>query len=323
LKKKLIKLNFNCANNFNRQAIKIFKHQYTNNSVYSKYCKLINVDFNSIKVVEDIPFLPIQFFKNHKVSSHNDHTHLFKSSGTGGGRSIHYVKDIDIYIESFTRGFKANFGSIENTVFLGLLPSYLEQENSSLIYMVNYLIQKSNRQESGFYLDDYKKLYDLIIKLEKREKKIILIGVSYALLDFIENFPLKTKNLVIIETGGMKGRRKEITREELHYKLKKGFSSNNIQSEYGMTELLSQAYSKTNGIFKSPSWLKVLVRDTNNPLSVNLKGKGALNFIDLANINSCSFIASDDIGEVYQDSSFKVLGRLSDSEIRGCNLMFN
>ena len=189
--------------------------------------------------------------------------------------------------------------------------------------MVDYLIQKSNRKESGFYLNDYKKLYDLILKLEKSEKKIILIGVSYALLDFIENFSLKAENLVIIETGGMKGRRKEITREELHDKLKKGFNSNNIKSEYGMTELLSQAYSNRNGIFKSPSWLKVLVRDINNPLSVNLQGKGALNFIDLANINSCSFIASDDIGEVYQDSSFKVLGRLSNSEIRGCNLMFN
>ena len=168
--------------------------------------------------------------------------------------------------------------------------------------MVDYLIQKSNRKESGFYLNDYKKLYKLILKLEKSEKKIILIGVSYALLDFIENFSLNTENLIIIETGGMKGRRKEITREELHDKLKKGFNSNNIKSEYGMTELLSKAYSNTNGIFKSPSWLKVLARDINNPLSVKLQGKGALNFIDLANINSCSFIASDDIGEVYQDS---------------------
>ena len=309
--------------NFNQKAIEIFKFQYNNNSVYSQYCDLINVDVKSIREIKDIPFLPIQFFKNYTVSSYHKHTHSFKSSGTGGKRSVHYIKDINIYIQSFTQCFEKNFGSINNTVFLGLLPSYIEQGNSSLIYMVDYLIQKSNRKESGFYLNDYKKLYELILKLEKSEKKIILIGVSYALLDFIENFSLNTENLIIIETGGMKGRRKEITREELHDKLKKGFNSNNIKSEYGMTELLSQAYSNTNGIFKSPSWLKVLARDINNPLSVNLQGKGALNFIDLANINSCSFIASDDIGEVYQDSSFKVLGRLSNSEIRGCNLMFN
>ena len=320
-KNKLFKLN--STYNFNQKAIEIFNFQYNNNSVYSQYCKLINVNAKSIKKIKDIPFLPIQFFKNYTVSSYNKHTHSFKSSGTGGKRSVHHIKDINIYIESFTQCFEENFGSINNTVFLGLLPSYIEQGNSSLIYMVDYLIQKSNRKESGFYLNDYKKLYDLILKLEKSEKKIILIGVSYALLDFIDNFSLKTKNLVIIETGGMKGRRKEITREELHDKLKRGFNSNNIKSEYGMTELLSQAYSNTNGIFKSPPWLKILVREINDPLYVKSHGKGALNFIDLANVNSCSFIASDDIGEVYRDSSFKVLGRLSDSEIRGCNLMFN
>ena len=318
---KLFKLN--STYNFNQKAIEIFNFQYNNNSVYSQYCKLINVNAKSIKKIKDIPFLPIQFFKNYTVSSYNKHTHSFKSSGTGGKRSVHHIKDINIYIESFTQCFEENFGSINNTVFLGLLPSYIEQGNSSLIYMVDYLIQKSNRKESGFYLNDYKKLYDLILKLEKSEKKIILIGVSYALLDFIDNFSLKTKNLVIIETGGMKGRRKEITREELHDKLKRGFNSNNIKSEYGMTELLSQAYSNTNGIFKSPPWLKILVREINDPLYVKSHGKGALNFIDLANVNSCSFIASDDIGEVYRDSSFKVLGRLSNSEIRGCNLMFN
>ena len=320
-KNKLFKLN--STYNFNQKAIEIFNFQYNNNSVYSQYCKLINVNAKSIKKIKDIPFLPIQFFKNYTVSSYNKHTHSFKSSGTGGKRSVHHIKDINIYIESFTQCFEENFGSINNTVFLGLLPSYIEQGNSSLIYMVDYLIQKSNRKESGFYLNDYKKLYNLILKLEKSEKKIILIGVSYALLDFIDNFSLKTKNLVIIETGGMKGRRKEITREELHDKLKRGFNSNNIKSEYGMTELLSQAYSNTNGIFKSPPWLKILVREINDPLYVKSHGKGALNFIDLANVNSCSFIASDDIGEVYRDSSFKVLGRLSDSEIRGCNLMFN
>jgi hypothetical protein len=188
--------------------------------------------------------------------------------------------------------------------------------------MVNYLIQKSNRQESGFYLDDYKKLYDLIIKLEKREKKIILIGVSYALLDFIENFPLKTKNLIIIETGGMKGRRKEITREELHYKLKKGFSSNNIQSEYGMTELLSQAYSKSKGIFKCPPWMRIITRSVEDPLQLLTNCKtGAINVIDLANLDSCAFIATQDLGKMNSDGSFEVLGRFDQADIRGCNLM--
>ena len=217
--------------------------------------------------------------------------------------------------------FKMQYGKIKETIFLGLLPSYLEQGNSSLIFMVDYLIKNSGQSESGFYMNDYKKLFKVISN--NKNKRIILFGVSYALLDFIEKYSIKSNNLVIVETGGMKGRKKEITRDELHERLKQGFNAKSIHSEYGMTELLSQAYSNKNGIFKSPSWLKVLARDINNPLSVKTTGKGALNFIDLANVNSCSFIASDDIGEVYKDSSFSVLGRLSNSEIRGCNLMFN
>ena len=187
--------------------------------------------------------------------------------------------------------------------------------------MVNHLINESNFKESGFFLNNYDELYRLLKK--HKDKKVILFGVSYALLDFIEKFKIKSKNLVVIETGGMKGKRKEITRDELHILLKKGFQTKNIHSEYGMTELLSQAYSKENGIFKSNASLKVFVRDINNPLSLKKSGKGALNFIDLSNINSCSFVASEDVGEVYSNGNFKVLGRMDESEIRGCNLMFN
>ena len=204
---------------------------------------------------------------------------------------------------------------------MGLLPSYLEQGESSLVFMVNHLINESNFKESGFFLNNYDELYRLLKK--QKDKKVILFGVSYALLDFIEKFKIKSKNLVVIETGGMKGKRKEITRDELHMLLKKGFQTKNIHSEYGMTELLSQAYSKENGIFKSNASLKVFVRDINNPLSLKKSGKGALNFIDLSNINSCSFVASEDVGEVYSNGDFKVLGRMDESEIRGCNLMFN
>ena len=318
--KKLFKLS--STYNFNQKAIEIFKFQYNNNSVYSQYCDLINVDVKSIREIKDIPFLPIQFFKNYTVSSFNKHTHSFKSSGTGGKRSVHYIKDINIYIQSFTQCFEENFGSINNTVFLGLLPSYIEQGNSSLIYMVDYLIQKSNRKESGFYLNDYKKLYDLILKLEKSEKKIILIGVSYALLDFIENFSLKAENLVIIETGGMKGRRKELIRNELHQLLQEGFKVDEIHSEYGMTELLSQAYSKGKGVFETPSWMRILTRDTEDALSILPTGKaGGINIIDLANYNSCSFIATQDLGKVHQNKSFEIIGRFDNSDIRGCNLM--
>jgi len=305
--------------NFNVEALKIFNYQYNNNKVYNKYCNLLNI--TKVSKIEEIPFLPIQFFKSHKVLCKRNYSHIFKSSGTEGKRSKHYVYDIDLYIKSFSKMFKMQYGKIKETIFLGLLPSYLEQENSSLIFMVDYLIKNSGQSESGFYMNDYKKLFKVISN--NKNKRIILFGVSYALLDFIEKYSIKSNNLVIVETGGMKGRKKEITRDELHERLKQGFNAKSIHSEYGMTELLSQAYSNKNGIFKSPSWLKVLARDINNPLSVKTTGKGALNFIDLANVNSCSFIASDDIGEVYKDSSFSVLGRLSNSEIRGCNLMFN
>jgi len=305
--------------NFNVEALKIFNYQYNNNKVYNKYCNLLKI--KNVSKIEEIPFLPIKFFKSHEVICGDNYSHVFKSSGTKGIKSKHYISDINLYIKSFVKTFKIQYGEIKGTVFLGLLPSYLEQGNSSLVFMVNHLINSSEQKESGFYLNDYKKLFDLINNI--KNKKIILFGVSYALLDFVEKYPVKSKNLIIIETGGMKGRRKEITKEELYSKLEKGFHTDLIHSEYGMTELLSQAYSKNNGVLKTTNWLKVFNRNINNPFDVNSKGKGVLNFIDLANINSCSFIATDDIGEVFSNNSFKVLGRLNESDIRGCSLMFN
>ena len=305
--------------NFEIEALKIFNYQYNNNKVYNKYCNFLKI--RNVTKLEQIPFLPIQFFKSHKVICNNKHSHVFKSSGTQGTRSKHYISDIKLYIDCFKKIFISNYGNIKGKIILGLLPSYFEQGNSSLVFMVDHLIKLSEQPKSGFYLNNYKKLNDLINNVS--EKKIILFGVSYALLDFIEKYNLSSKNLTVIETGGMKGRRKEVTRNELHERLKIGFGTESIHSEYGMTELLSQAYSKNNGIFKTPNWLKVYCRDINNPLNIKSSGKGVLNFIDLANINSCSFIATEDIGQVYSNNSFEVLGRLNESDIRGCNLMFS
>jgi hypothetical protein len=228
------------STNFNVEALKIFNYQYNNNKVYNKYCNLLKI--TNVSKVQEIPFLPIQFFKSHKVICRDNYSHIFKSSGTEGIRSKHYISDINLYVKSFVETFKIQYGEIKGSIVLGLLPSYLEQGNSSLVFMVNHLINSSEQKESGFYLNNYKKLFDLINNI--KDKKIILFGVSYALLDFVEKYPVKSKNLIIIETGGMKGRKKEITKEELYIKLEKGFHTGLIHSEYGMTELLSQAYSK-------------------------------------------------------------------------------
>ena len=317
-------LNISSQLDFKNKAITLFHEQFNKNFIYNQYCKLLKIKPNQVNELKHIPFIPIQFFKTHKIVCNNDKiTHLFKSSGTGGSKSINYVSDINLYVKSFSKCFENFYGPIKDYIFLGLLPSYLEQKNSSLVYMINYFIKESKYNESEFYLNDYKKLNKLLIKLRKENKRIILFGVSYALLDFIEKYPINIRNLIVIETGGMKGRRIELTREELHFRLSKGFNIENIHSEYGMTELFSQAYSKQKGIFKNPPWMKTLIRDINNPFSVSNTGRGAINFIDLANINTCAFIASDDIGEIFDDFSFKINGRLSESEIRGCNLMFN
>lgn len=309
---------------FELQALNVYRFQYHNNEVYHTYCGYLGKDTETVKRVADIPFLPIGFFKSKRISSGNrDPEVIFSSSGTTGSTtSKHYVASLAVYQKSYRKAFEQFYGKIEEYCILALLPSYLERKGSSLIYMVDDLIQKSGHQDSGFYLDDLSSLYEKIRQLDSKGQKTLLIGVSFALLDFVEHFPMKLTNTVIMETGGMKGRRKELIRAELHQQLSKGFGVPTIHSEYGMTELLSQAYSSGNGIFKTPPWMKILIRDTEDPLSLQKAGKtGGLNVIDLANIHSCSFIATQDLGKKHQDGSFEILGRFDNSDIRGCNLM--
>ncbi|MFV5694500.1 acyl transferase [Flavobacterium sp. LB3P122] len=309
---------------FEKIALKVFRFQYENNLVYQEFCDFLKVDIQKVKSLSQIPFLPIQFFKSHQVVSNTDAIEeTFTSSGTTGMiTSKHLVTDASIYEESYRKSFSQFYGTIENYVVLALLPSYLEREGSSLIYMVEDLIALSNHPESGFYLHNHDELITKLIALDKAGQNVILIGVTYALLDLIEKHPFQLQNTIIIETGGMKGKRKEIIREELHEQLCKGFGVTAIHSEYGMTELLSQAYSLGNGAFECPSWMQILIRDTEDALTYIQNGKtGGINVIDLANINSCSFIATQDLGKKNPNNSFEVLGRFDNSDIRGCNLM--
>lgn len=309
---------------FDKIALKVFRFQYENNLVYREFCDFLKTDVQKVKSIEQIPFLPIQFFKSHSViSSTNPIATTFTSSGTTGMiTSKHLVTDVRIYEESYRKGFSQFYGNIEDYVVLALLPSYLEREGSSLIHMVDDLIELSNQDESGFYLHNYDELIAKLIQLDHAGQNVILIGVTYALLDLIEKHSFQLENTIIMETGGMKGKRKEMIREELHQELCNGFGVKSIHSEYGMTELLSQAYSLGEGIFESPSWMQILIRDTEDALSYVKEGKtGGINVIDLANINSCSFIATQDLGKKYPNKSFEVLGRFDHSDIRGCNLM--
>jgi phenylacetate-coenzyme A ligase PaaK-like adenylate-forming protein len=309
---------------FENLALQIFNFQFKNNTVYRSFCDLLNKHPSDVKTINDIPFLPIQFFKTHKILSSTEPIQTtFTSSGTTGNiTSKHYVTHLETYSQSFTNGFQQFYGNMEDYVILALLPSYLEREGSSLIYMVNTMISMSKHKESGFYLNNLKELKDTLIKLDSEDKKVLLIGVSFALLDLVEYYQFQLKNTIIMETGGMKGRRKELIREELHKQLKDSFGVENIHSEYGMTELLSQAYSKGNGVFNCPNWMKILTRDTEDALSINSFEKaGGINIIDLANINSCSFIATQDLGRVNKNGSFEIVGRFDNSDIRGCNLM--
>lgn len=317
---------FNLKNevDFKELALQIFNYQFNTNKVYRSFCDLLYVHPSDVKSIEQIPFLPIQFFKTHKIlSSQQSIKQTFTSSGTTGSvTSKHYVTDLDVYRQSFRKGFEHFYGSVDDYVILAILPSYLERDGSSLVYMVNDMIAQSKHPESGFYLDNFETLQETLIKIDKSPKKVLLIGVSFALLDLVERYQFNLKNTLVMETGGMKGRRKELIRNELHSILKKGFNVNRIHSEYGMTELLSQAYSSGNGIFNCPKWMKVLTRDAEDALSIQTHGKtGGLNIIDLANVNSCSFIATQDLGRVLPDTSFEVIGRFDNSDIRGCNLM--
>lgn len=316
--------NIQTEQEFNSMAMDIFNFQFNNNKVYRSFCDLLYVHPSDVKMIENIPFLPIQFFKTHQVlSSKNSIQTVFSSSGTTGSlTSKHLVTDLDIYKTSFTKGFEKFYGHIEDYVILALLPSYLEREGSSLIYMVDSLIKQSKHLESGFYLNNLDALKHTLTQVESQGKKILLIGVSFALLNLVETHQFNLKHTIVMETGGMKGRRKELIREDLHNQLKAGFGVTAIHSEYGMTELLSQAYSQGSGIFNSPKWMRVLTRDTEDALSIQSEGKtGGINIIDLANINSCSFIATQDLGSVNKNGSFEVIGRFDHSDIRGCNLM--
>jgi phenylacetate-coenzyme A ligase PaaK-like adenylate-forming protein len=310
--------------NFNEVAMELFRYQYKNNAVYNEFVSALQIDAGRINHYHDIPFLPIEFFKTKKVVSGDpENLNYFSSSGTTGmTTSKHYYSNIDLYEQSFTRSFQHFYGKVSDYVILALLPSYLERQGSSLIFMVDSLINKSNSKKSGFYLDDLDGLAKELKKLGAAGKKILLMGVSFALLDLVEKHQFRLKSTIVMETGGMKGRRKELVREELHALLKKGFGVNSIHSEYGMTELFSQAYSAGNGIFAAPSWMKILIRDVNDPLTlIGNEKTGGINVIDLANIHSCSFIATQDLGKAYADGSFEVSGRFDTSDIRGCNLL--
>lgn len=314
--------NITSEKEFCNLAIEIFNYQYQTNQVYQNFCKLLKVSPSAIASIEKIPFLPIEFFKSQQVIC-GDKTFesIFLSSGTTGEtQSKHYVKDVTVYEQSFVKGFEQFYGKLTDYCFLALLPSYLERESSSLIYMTEYLIKHSNHPLSGFYLNNYNDLIHVLKKLENQ--KTILIGVSFALLDLAEHYKLNLENIIIMETGGMKGRRKEMTRNELHTIYKERFNATEIHSEYGMTELLSQAYSKGNGLFKTPNWMKILIREPNDPFNLlNANQIGGINVIDLANFNSCSFITTQDLGKIYNDNSFEVLGRFDNSDLRGCNLL--
>lgn len=316
--------NINNQTEFEDLAIQVFNYQFKNNRVYRSFCDLLYKHPSDVKTIKDIPFLPIQFFKSHEIlSSKNKAETIFTSSGTTGGKtSKHYVTDLEIYKQSFTKGFLQFYDNIEDYVVLALLPSYLEREGSSLVYMVSEMISQSKHPESGFYLNNFSELKDTLISVDSQNRKVLLIGVSFALLDLVETYQFNLNNTIIMETGGMKGRRKELIRADLHKNLKAGFGVENIHSEYGMTELLSQAYSNGNGIFNCPNWMHILTRDTEDALSIQPSGKtGGINVIDLANINSCSFIATQDLGRTFKNGSFEVIGRFDNSDIRGCNLM--
>lgn len=311
------------AEQFEETAIQVFRFQYEKNPLYRAYCDTLHIDPIKISRLEDIPFLPIHFFKSHEVKTTSfNEALLFESSGTTESiTSRHFVKDSNLYRDSFQRGFEYFYGPASSYCILALLPSYLERGNSSLVYMADTLIKGSPNHQGGFFLNEFEKLQQVILENEAKQIPTLLLGVTYALLDFFEQFPTPLHHTMVMETGGMKGRRKELLREEVHQILKQKTGLQSIHSEYGMTELLSQAYSKKDGIFSCPPWLKILIRPEDDPIAVSRSGSGAINIIDLANIYSCAFIATDDAGKVFEDGSFEITGRLDHTDMRGCSLM--
>jgi hypothetical protein len=312
------------SENFNDSALNTYRFQRSEIKVYSDFCAALGKNSDDISNWNEIPFLPISFFKTHRVCAEKPIVHVFESSGTGGNRSQHLVNDLSFYERSFFPTFKKHIETpLEEVSILALLPSYLERNNSSLVYMVNVLLPQAH-SSSGFFLNNFEALRNQLVMNEKQGIKTLLLGVSFALLDFSEAFPMSLKHTTVMETGGMKGRREELTRTELHAQLCRAFQVNEIHSEYGMTELFSQAYSKGKGIFQCPPWMRVVCRDIQDPLTLLPNGKrGALNIIDLANQNSCAFIATEDVGIVHENGTFEVLGRMNHAEIRGCNLLFS
>ena len=314
--------NIHSEQEFVKICLQIYELQMDNNPIYSAYSQII-LKGEIPKKLEEIPFLPIEFFKTEQIICVTQKIEeIFLSSGTTGNQSKHLVSDLSIYENSFQNAFQLFYGDITDYCILSLLPNYREREGSSLIYMVDDLIKRSKHPKSGFYLNNYKEVSETILELEKNGQKTLLIGVSYALLDLAKDYPMKLENTIIMETGGTKGKRKELLKEELHKILKEAFGLDNIHSEYGMTELLSQSYSEGDNIFKTPPWKKVLIRDVNDPLTILGKNRsGGINIIDLANIYSCPFIATQDLGRLHEDESFSVLGRFDNSDVRGCNLL--
>lgn len=308
---------------FEALALEAFQYQAAQNQVYRTYLQALGIDPNQVASMEQIPFLPIRFFKTHEVKTGSfTPTFCFESSATTGMvTSKHYVKDPLLYQHSFMKGFERVKGPVRDYCIIGLLPSYLERQNSSLVYMTEVLIRESGHPKSGFYLNDTESLRDVLLELEKQGQPTVLLGVTFALLDFAAAHPIAIPHIQIIETGGMKGRGRELVRAEVHALLQTAFGVRAIGAEYGMTELLSQAWSSGSGIFECPPWMKVLVRDEEDPLTIHGNGSGALNIIDLANIDSCCFIATEDAGRVYENGQFEMLGRMDGSDLRGCSLL--
>ncbi len=309
---------------FNQQCLETYQFQSQHCKIYRDYIRILGKDKALIEHYTEIPFLPIEFFKTQQVITEGMEAEMvFSSSGTTGMlTSKHFVADLNIYEHTFRRIFEDFYGPLSNIAVLALLPSYLERSGSSLIYMVDDLMKQSDQPESNYFLYNHEELYETLVRLKNKGTKTILFGVTYALLDFIEHYAFDFPELIIMETGGMKGKRKEMVKQEIHQLLEKAFGVVGIHSEYGMTELLSQGYSSGQGIFQLPKWMKILIRDTNDPLSLIPSNKsGGINVIDLANRYSCSFIATQDLGKVHADGSFEILGRFDQSDIRGCNLL--
>lgn len=310
--------------NFDRHAIALFQFQYNNNKIYQKYVNHLGIRPQDVNHVKRIPFLPIRFFKSNIIKTGSfQKQHVFLSTGTTGTTSKHYIEDLEYYKKVSAKIFSSFYGELEKSVIIGLLPSYLERDNSSLVYMVNHFIEKSGNPHSGFYLKNLNELVDKIQSIATEGSPIYLFGVTFALLQLAANYKIDVNSLHILETGGMKGRGEELTREELHIKLRSAFNTKNIYSEYGMTELLSQAYMKRDGLFYAPPWMKVFVREIHDPFCYVEEGKtGVIKVIDMANVHSCAFVETEDLGINIGDG-FNVLGRLDNSDIRGCNLLLS